>query len=590
MPHGCLPQRGLWLDSLSAKERLGLPASTVLLTMFGFLEGYKGHDVAVRALARMPERFQLAICGGPHPESPRRRISLGAGGYTNLRRRPSGVSPMPKLIPCPLFIGGEWITVSGVPTTPVHNPSVGEVIAETPMCGADVIDQAVQAAAKAFPTWMETPPVERARILFRLKVLLEDHFDELARSVTTEHGKTLAEARGDVRRGLENIEFACGAPSLLMGESAENVARGIDCDSIRQPLGVVAGITPFNFPAMVPLWMWPIAIACGNTFVLKPSEKVPLTSIRIAQLAQQAGLPAGVLNLVHGGRDAVNAILEHPQVKAVSFVGSTPVAREIHRIGTLHGKRVQAAGGAKNFVLVMPDADVSNSSTGILEAAFGCAGERCMAGSTAVAIGKAADTVLPRLVDVVSRIKVGPTDRDPEAQMGAVITRQHADRVCELISQAAAQGATPLIDGRITKVASAPNGFFVGPTVLDHVRPEMVTMQEEVFGPVLNVVRMDDLDAAIELANTSPYGNGAAIFTRSGKAAREFRHRVQAGMVGINIGVPAPMAFFPFSGWHASFFGDLHLQGRESVAFFTQQKVTTTRWFAEGEGTIWAAK
>ena len=497
---------------------------------------------------------------------------------------------MSKLLPCPLFIGGEWTTVSGVPTTPVHNPSIGEVIAETPLCGADVIDQAVKAAAKAYPAWMETPPVERARILFRLKVLLEDHFEELARSVTTEHGKTLAEARGDVRRGLENIEFACGAPSLLMGESAENVARGIDCDSIRQPLGVVAGITPFNFPAMVPLWMWPIAIACGNTFVLKPSEKVPLTSIRIAQLAQQAGLPAGVLNLVHGGRDAVTAILEHPQVKAVSFVGSTPVAREIHRIGTLHGKRVQAAGGAKNFVLVMPDADVSNSSTGILEAAFGCAGERCMAGSTAVAIGKAADTVLPRLVDVVSRIKVGPTDRDPEAQMGAVITRQHADRVCELISQAAAQGATPLIDGRITKVASAPNGFFVGPTVLDHVRPEMVTMQEEVFGPVLNVVRMDDLDAAIELANTSPYGNGAAIFTRSGKAAREFRHRLQAGMVGINIGVPAPMAFFPFSGWHASFFGDLHLQGRESVAFFTQQKVTTTRWFAEGEGTIWAAK
>ena len=495
---------------------------------------------------------------------------------------------MPNLLPCPLFIGGEWTTVSGVPTVPVHNPSVGDVIAETPLCGASVVDQAAQAAATAFPAWMETPPVERARILFRLKVLLEERFEELARSVTTEHGKTLAEARGDVRRGLENIEYACGAPSLLMGESAENVARGIDCDSIRQPLGVVAGITPFNFPAMVPLWMWPIAIACGNTFVLKPSEKVPLTSILIARLAQQAGLPAGVLNVVHGGREAVDAILTHPLVKAVSFVGSTPVAREIHRVGTAHGKRVQAAGGAKNFVLVMPDADVANSSTGILEAAFGCAGERCMAGSTAIAIGKAADTVLPRLVDVVSKIKVGPTDRDPEAQMGAVITRQHADRVCELISQAADQGARPLTDGRTTRVASAPKGFFVGPTVLDHVRPEMITMKEEVFGPVLNVVRMDDLDAAIDLANTSPYGNGAAIFTRSGKAAREFRHRVQAGMVGINIGVPAPMAFFPFSGWHASFFGDLHLQGRESVAFYTQQKVTTTRWFSFGEGSIWS--
>lgn len=497
---------------------------------------------------------------------------------------------MPNLLPCPLFIGGEWTTVSGVPTVPVHNPSVGEVIAETPLCGASVVDEAVQAAARAFPAWMETPPVERARILFRLKVLLEERFEELARSVTTEHGKTLAEARGDVRRGLENIEYACGAPSLLMGESAENVARGIDCDSIRQPLGVVAGITPFNFPAMVPLWMWPIAIACGNTFVLKPSEKVPLTSILIARLAQQAGLPAGVLNVVHGGREAVDAILTHPLVKAVSFVGSTPVAREIHRVGTAHGKRVQAAGGAKNFVLVMPDADVANSSTGILEAAFGCAGERCMAGSTAIAIGKAADTVLPRLVDVVSKIKVGPTDRDPDAQMGAVITRQHADRVCELISQAADQGARPLTDGRTTRVASAPKGFFVGPTVLDHVRPEMITMKEEVFGPVLNVVRMDDLDAAIDLANSSPYGNGAAIFTRSGKAAREFRHRVQAGMVGINIGVPAPMAFFPFSGWHASFFGDLHLQGRESVAFYTQQKVTTTRWFSFGEGSIWSDK
>jgi malonate-semialdehyde dehydrogenase (acetylating)/methylmalonate-semialdehyde dehydrogenase len=495
---------------------------------------------------------------------------------------------MPKLIPCPILIGGEWTSVSGVATAAVHNPSVGEVIAETPLCGADVIDQAVQAASRAFPTWMETPPVERARILFRLKVMLEGEFEALARSVTLEHGKTLIEARGDVRRGLENIEYACGVPSLLMGESAENIARGIDCDSIRQPLGVVAGITPFNFPAMVPLWMWPMAIACGNTFVLKPSEKVPLTAIRIAELAQEAGLPPGVLNVVHGGRAAVDAILAHPVVRAVSFVGSTAVAREIHRIGIAAGKRVQAAGGAKNFVLVMPDADVAPSATGILEAAFGCAGERCMAGSTAITIGKAADTVLPQLVDVVSKIRVGPADRDPEAQMGAVITRQHADHVCTLIAAAEAAGACPLTDGRTTRVASAPNGFFVGPTVLDHVRPEMITMKEEVFGPVLNVVRMDDLDTAIELANSSPYGNGAAIFTRSGKAAREFRHRVQAGMVGINIGVPAPMAFFPFSGWHASFFGDLHLQGRESVAFYTQQKVTTTRWFSYGEGSIWA--
>jgi malonate-semialdehyde dehydrogenase (acetylating)/methylmalonate-semialdehyde dehydrogenase len=492
------------------------------------------------------------------------------------------------LVPCPLLIGGEWTTVDGVPTAAVHNPSVGEVIAETPLCGPDVVDQAVTAAAAAFPAWRDTPAVDRARLLFRLKALLEDHVEELARSVTTEHGKTLPEARGDVRRGLENIEYACGAPSLLMGEALENVARGIDCDTIRQPLGVVAGITPFNFPAMVPLWMWPLAIACGNTFVLKPSEKVPLTAIRIGQLACQAGLPPGVLNIVHGDRTAVDALLVHPGIAAVSFVGSTPVARHVHELGTRHGKRVQAAGGARNVVLVMPDADVRPTAAGLLEAAFGCAGERCMAGSTAVTIGRAADTVLPAVVETVARLRVGPADRDPEAQMGAVISREHQARIRDLITRSTDAGATPLTDGRTTRIAACPAGFFVGPTVLDQVRPGMATMEEEVFGPVLNVVRVDDLDAAIDLANASPYGNGAAIFTRSGKAAREFRHRIEAGMVGINVGVPAPLAFFPFSGWHASFFGDLHLQGRESVAFYTRQKVTTTRWFSPGEGTIWA--
>ncbi len=497
---------------------------------------------------------------------------------------------MSKLLPCPLFIGGEWTTVSGVPTVPVHNPSIGEVIAETPLCGAEVVDQAAMAAAEAFLKWSETPPVERARVLFKLKVIMEDRFEELAEIVTREHGKTMAEARGDVRRGLENIEYACGAPGLLMGESLENVARGIDCDSIRQPLGVVAGITPFNFPAMVPLWMWPMAIACGNTFILKPSEKVPLTAIRIAQLAEEAGLPPGVLNIVHGGREAVDAILRHPTIKAISFVGSTPIAKYIYETGIAHGKRVQAAGGAKNFVLIMPDADVSNTATGLVESAFGCAGERCMASSTAIAVGRAAETILPSLTEAVSQIRVGPTDRDPSAQMGAVITREHADRVCDLITRVSDEGAKPLTDGRTTKVSSAPNGFFVGPTLLDHVQPEMVTMKEEVFGPVLNVVRMESLDAAITLANQSPYGNGAAIFTRSGKAAREFRHRIQAGMVGINIGVPAPMAFFSFSGWHASFFGDLHVQGREGVAFYTQQKVTTSRWFSFGEESIWSDK
>ncbi len=495
---------------------------------------------------------------------------------------------MSKNLLVPLFIGGEWIEVRGLPTTAVHNPSTGDLIAETPVCGADIVDQAVRAASRAYPSWMETPPVERARILMKLKVLLETHFEELAQLVTRENGKTLGEARGDVRRGLESIEFACGAPTLLMGESLENVARGIDCDSIRQPLGVVAGIAPFNFPAMVPLWMWPMAVACGNTFVLKPSEKVPITSIRIAELAQKAGLPDGVLNLVHGGREAVDAILRHPAIEAISFVGSTPVAKYIFQTGTAHGKRVQAAGGAKNFILVMPDADVTHSAAGLAESAFGCAGQRCMAGSTAIVIGAAADIVLPALVDVVANIRVGATDRDPQAQMGAVISREHANRVGDLITQATDQGAKPLTDGRLTRVSSAPKGFYVGPTVLDHVLPDMVTMKEEVFGPVLNVVRMEDLGAAIELANDSAYGNGAAIFTQSGKAAREFRHRIQAGMIGVNIGVPAPLAFFPFSGMSQSFFGDLHLQGRESVHFFTRQKVTTSRWFGHGENSIWA--
>ena len=507
------------------------------------------------------------------------------------KRPSSAIKPlldMSKTLRVPLFIGGEWMEICGLPTTPVYNPSTGDIIAETPACGADIVDQAVRAAGGAYPQWMETPPVERARILMKLKVLLEAHFEELAQIVTRENGKTLGEARGDVRRGLESIEFACGAPTLLMGESLENVARGIDCDSVRQPLGVVAGIAPFNFPAMVPLWMWPMAVACGNTFVLKPSEKVPLISIRIAELAQKAGLPDGVLNLVHGGREAVDAILRHPTIKAISFVGSTPVAKYIFQTGTAHGKRVQAAGGAKNFVLIMPDADVARSAAGLAESAFGCAGQRCMASSTAIAIGAAAQTVIPALVDVVANIRVGATDRDPRAQMGAVISREHADRVCGLITQAADQGAKPLTDGRHTKVASAPNGFYVGPTVLDHVLPDMITMKEEVFGPVLNVVRMEDLGTAIELANCSTYGNGAAIFTQSGKAAREFRHRIQAGMIGVNIGVPAPMAFFSFSGMNQSFFGDLHLQGREGVLFYTRQKVTTTRWFGHGENSIWA--
>jgi malonate-semialdehyde dehydrogenase (acetylating)/methylmalonate-semialdehyde dehydrogenase len=350
---------------------------------------------------------------------------------------------------------------------------------------------------------------------------------------------------------------------------------------------VCVGITPFNFPAMVPLWMYPIAIACGNTFVLKPSEKVPLTAIKIAKLLEKAGLPKGVLNIVHGGREVVDALLTHPKVKAISFVGSTPIAKYIYEVGTKHGKRVQSNGGAKNYVILMPDADVENSTRGVIEAAFGCAGERCMAGSTAVVVGGAEKSVLPTLIEATRKIKVGPTDREKQPDMGAVITKQHRDRVLELIEAGVKEGAKIPADGRGVKVSEAPNGFYVGATILDHVQTSMTVAKEEIFGPVLNVMHMDDLDKAIELANKSFYGNGASIFTRSGKAAREFKHRINCGMVGINIGVPASMAWFPFNGWNESFFGDLHMQGREGVQFFTQQKVTTSRWFSYGEGDIW---
>lgn len=497
---------------------------------------------------------------------------------------------MTSLEPCFTFVAGEWKEAEGVDTSPVHNPSTGEVIARTPMCSAAHVHEAVAAAVAAFPDWWETPAVERARILFRFKMLLEDNFETIVRCITREHGKTSVESRGDLRRGIEMVEFACSIPSLLTGEAIENIARGIDCDTIRQPLGVCVGITPFNFPAMVPLWMYPVALACGNTFVLKPSEKVPLTAIMIARLLAQAGIPKGVFNLVHGGREAVDALLAHPEVRAVSFVGSTPIARYIFEAGTRHGKRVQANGSAKNFALIMPDADVENSTRGVIEGAFGCAGERCMASSTAIVVGDAARTVLPALADAARHIRVGPTDRDPQPNMGPLITREHRDRVAELIEAGSDEGAKILSDGRGVRVDATPNGFYLGATILDAVQDGMAVAREEIFGPVLNVMRMDDLGAAIEAINRSPYGNGASIFTRSGKAAREFKHRVEAGMVGINVGVPASMAWFPFNGWGDSFFGDLHMQGKEGVQFFTQQKVTTSRWFDDQEGSVWSDK
>lgn len=491
------------------------------------------------------------------------------------------------LLPCPNLIANEWVTPDVAHFAAVHNPSTGEVIAQAPLCGKQEVDAAVAAAAAAFPAWMETPPIERARVLFRYKMLLEDHFEELAKLITTEHGKTLTEARGDVRRGIEVVEYACGAPELLKGESLENIASGIDCITVRQPVGVCVGICPYNFPALVPMWMYPLAIACGNTFVLKPSEKVPLTGNRLIELLIEAGMPAGVLNIVHGGRECVDALLAHPTVQAISFVGSSAVAKYIYETGTRNGKRVQAAGGAKNFVFVLPDANMPKAVEGMIDGAFGCAGQRCMAASTAVVVGDVAEPFLNPLADEAAKLTVGATDRDPKATLGAVITPEHRDRISGLIDAGVNEGAKILVDGRNASVAGAPNGFYLGATILDHVQDDMKICHEETFGPVLNVMRFDDFETAIDTANKQAYGNGACVFTSSGKAAREFAHRVQAGMIGINVGVPAPLAYFPFSGWNYSFFGDLHMQGREGVQFYTRQKVVTSRWHLPGEGDVW---
>ncbi len=488
----------------------------------------------------------------------------------------------------PLLINGEWLRPAGLETTPVFNPSTGETLASAPVSTGAEVEAAVSAAQAAFPAWSETPAVDRARVLFRYRELLLHHFEELAALLSREHGKTRGEARGDLQRGIEVVEYATGIPTLLFGDTLEHVARGIDCETLRQPLGVCAGITPFNFPAMVPLWMFPIALACGNTFVLKPSEKVPLTAVRIVELLAAAGLPKGVLNLVHGGHGCVDALLTHPQVRAISFVGSTAVARRIYETGTRHGKRVQAAGGAKNFIVVMPDADVAKTVEGVMGAAFGCAGERCMAGSTVLIVGDAAKRILPDLIAAARAIRIGRTDCDAQPDMGPVISAAHRERVLSLIAQGQQQGARILADGRGARVAESPGGFFLGATIVAPADPvENILMREEVFGPVLSAIEVPDLPAALEVANRSRYGNGASIFTRSGAAAREFKHRIKAGMVGINVGVPAAMAPFPFSGWGDSFHGDLHVQGREGVYFNTQQKVVTSRWFAEGEGDIW---
>ncbi|HZS05945.1 MAG TPA: CoA-acylating methylmalonate-semialdehyde dehydrogenase [Blastocatellia bacterium] len=484
---------------------------------------------------------------------------------------------------CYNFIGGEQIPASTKQHSPVYNPSRGEVIAQAPESDAQAVDLAVQAARKAFPEWADTPAVERARVMFRFAHLLEEHFEELSRLVTREHGKTIDEAHGDVRRGIEMVELACSAPMQLMGQSLDQVARGIDGQLQRHPVGVCVGITPFNFPAMVPLWMFPIAIACGNTFILKPSPKVPLTPMRMGELLAEAGLPKGVFNIVHGGKEAVDALLRHPDVAAVSFVGSTKVAKYIYETGTGAGKRVQAAGGAKNYMLVMPDADLDAATSQIIGAAFGCSGQRCMAGSVALPVGKAADPLVERLSDVAGKMRVGPTDASGTVDMGPVIDAAARDRIRDYIDLGLKEGAKLAADGRGVAPAEKSEGFFVGPTIFDHVAPEMRIARDEIFGPVLSVMRMDDLGDAIARANQSPYGNGAVIFTRDGGAARTFARYIQCGMVGINVGVPAPMAVFPFTGWNQSFFGDLHIQGTEGFLFYTKNKVILSRWNDPGK-------
>ncbi len=478
---------------------------------------------------------------------------------------------------------GHWVNGHVVPGRSgrfgnVYNPATGQVAARVALADAREVDGAVEAAAAAFPAWAATPPLKRARVLFRFKQLLDEHAKELAEIVTAEHGKVLADALGSVTRGIEVVEFACGIPHLLKGEFSEGVGAGIDSYSLRQPLGVCAGITPFNFPAMVPMWMFPIAIACGNTFVLKPSEKDPSCSMRLAELLAEAGLPAGVLNVVHGERAAVEALISHPRVAAVSFVGSTPVAESIYRTASNLGKRVQALGGAKNHAVVMPDADLDMAVDALMGAAYGSAGERCMSVSVAVAIGDAiGDAIVGKLRERIARLEVRP-GTDPKAEMGPLVTREHLARVTGYVEQGVREGASLVVDGRGVRVPGGGEGFFLGACLFDHVTPAMKIHQEEIFGPVLAVVRVPDFERALQIVNEHAYGNGTAIFTRDGDTAREFVSRVQAGMVGVNVPIPVPMAFHSFGGWKRSLFGDHHVHGTEGVHFYTRLKTVTSRW------------
>jgi malonate-semialdehyde dehydrogenase (acetylating) / methylmalonate-semialdehyde dehydrogenase len=475
------------------------------------------------------------------------------------------------------YVNGGWRKSSTSEYFDVTNPATNDLVARTPLSTKSDVDAAVQCAAEAFPAWRRTPPGERIQYLFKLKYLLDEHIDELARIITLENGKTFGEAKAEIRRGIENVEVACGIPLMMQGYNLEDVTPGVDETLIRQPLGVVAAITPFNFPAMIPFWFLPYAIACGNTLVMKPSERVPLTMRRAVELIEKTGIPKGVVNLVNGGGEVVDALCDHPTIRAVSFVGSTPVAKHVYQRSAASGKRMQCQGGAKNHVIVLPDADMDLAKQIISDSAFGCAGQRCLAVSVAVTIGDAQKTFRDAIADAGSSIKVG-FGMDSGIQMGPVISRESKRRIESLIATGVSDGATPIVDGRNPKIANYDNGNFLKPTILDGVPASSSLANTEIFGPVLSLVHADSIDEAIEFIRKSPYGNQASLFTTSGSAARKFRYEAPAGNIGINIGVAAPMAYFPFNGWKESFFGIVHAQGKDAVEFYTESKIVVERW------------
>ena len=475
------------------------------------------------------------------------------------------------------WIGGRLVPSTSGRSGPVFDPATGRQARTVDFASVDEVDAAVRAAREAFPAWRATSLSRRTEIMFRIRNLIDAHRKELAAHLTAEHGKVPSDALGEIARGVENLEFACGVPNLLKGGFSEQVSTGVDVYQIRQPLGVVAGITPFNFPAMVPMWMFGNALACGNTFILKPSEKDPSASIYMAELLAEAGVPAGVFNVVQGDKAAVDRILEHPDIAAVSFVGSTPIARYIYEAGTRAGKRVQALGGAKNHMIVLPDADVEMAADAAVSAGYGSSGERCMAVATVVAVGGVADPLVAAINARLPKVRVGPGS-DPNAEMGPLVTKQHRDKVASYLDSAPAQGATVVADGRSHPLYGGSEGFFLGPSLIDQVTPAMDAYKDEIFGPVLTVVRVGTYADALELINANPYGNGTAIFTRDGGAARQFQFDVNVGMVGINVPVPVPVAYYSFGGWKASLFGDLHMYGPEGIQFYTRAKVVTARW------------